>query len=212
MFIPKKFRQENIEACLTLMQAYPFATLVAQSDEGIEVYHLPVVVKPNGESWLLQGHIAKANPLWQKVASGTQVQVIFNGPNCYISPNHYPTKAEDGRAVPTWNYAVVHVQGKINFTRDPDWIMTCIEDLTSIHEADSATPWTFDEAPTGYIERMLPAIVGIEIDISAIQGKWKLSQNQPLVNQQGVINGLNALSPQSQQVAAMVEEAMKASQ
>ncbi|MCE2570870.1 FMN-binding negative transcriptional regulator [Motilimonas eburnea] len=209
MFIPKAFRQENIQACLALMQAYPFATLVAQSDEGIEVYHLPMVLKPNGESGLLQGHIAKANPLWQKVASGTQVQVIFNGPNCYISPNHYPTKAEDGRAVPTWNYAVVHVQGKINFTRDPDWIMTCIQDLTSIHEADSATPWTFDEAPPGYIERMLPAIVGIEIEITGIQGKWKLSQNQPRVNQQGVINGLNALTPQSQQVATMVEEAMK---
>ncbi|HCE1838700.1 FMN-binding negative transcriptional regulator [Vibrio parahaemolyticus] len=205
MFIPRKFRQEKIEELLAVIQKYSFATLVAYSDNGMEATHLPVLLESVGETLILKAHIAKANPLWKKVQNGSDVLVIFNGPNCYISPNHYPTKAEHGRAVPTWNYVVVHVKGSISFVTDPDWVYSVIDGLTTKHEAGSSNSWSISDAPKEYIQKMLPAIVGVEIEVNSLEGQWKLSQNQPELNQQGVINGLSSLNePASQAVASMV--------
>ncbi|KOO04475.1 FMN-binding negative transcriptional regulator [Vibrio nereis] len=210
MYIPRKFRQENIEQLVALMQQYPFATLVTHSNEGIDATHLPVMFKQVGERFVLKAHIAKANSLWKEVLSGSEVLVIFNGPNCYISPNHYPTKAEHGKAVPTWNYAVAHVKGTISFIHDPDWIHTAIEELTAEHESQSMKPWSMSDAPDEFIQKLLLAVVGVEIEISSITGQWKLSQNQPDVNKQGVIEGLSSLGdPASQSVASMVREQTK---
>ncbi|GEA59351.1 FMN-binding negative transcriptional regulator [Vibrio comitans] len=205
MYIPNKFRQENIEQLLGVVEQYPFATLTAQSEDGIEAVHLPLMLEQVDDKLLLKGHIAKANPLWKKVHSGSNVLVIFHGPNCYISPNHYPTKLENGRAVPTWNYVVVHAKGAISFIKDVDWIYSMIDQLTAQHEVNSPYPWSISDAPDGFIEKMLPAIVGIEIKLRAIEGQWKLSQNQPEVNQQGVVNGLSALNePSALEVASWV--------
>ncbi|MGR5321717.1 FMN-binding negative transcriptional regulator [Vibrio sp. DNB22_19_1] len=205
MYIPRKFRQEKIKELVAVMQQYPFATIVTQSEGGIEATHLPVLLKQANEKLILKAHIAKANPIWKKVKNGSDILVIFNGPNCYISPNNYPTKAEHGRAVPTWNYVVVHAKGSISFISDAEWIYSLIDELTTEHESNLEQPWSISDAPDEYIQKMLPAIVGIEIEVNSIEGQWKLSQNQPEVNKRGVINGLSALGESdADAVASMV--------
>ncbi len=205
MHIPKKFRQDEIEELVALMQRYPFATLVMQSDQGVEAIHLPMMLKQEDERFVLKGHIAKVNAVWKRVQNGSDALAIFNGPNCYISPSHYPTKAEHGKAVPTWNYVVVHSRGLVSFIHEPDWVYAHLDELTDEHELESADPWSITDAPQEYIRKMLHAIVGIEIEVGSIIGQWKLSQNQPEINQQGVIQGLSSLNdPASQEVASMI--------
>jgi len=205
MFIPSKFRQRNIEELISIMQKYSFAALVTQSETGIEATHLPMIVSSESDKLYLKAHIARANPIWESVANGSNVLVIFNGPNCYISPNHYPTKKEAGKAVPTWNYVVVHVEGLISFIHDSEWIYDAIDTLTTTHEAELKEPWSMSDAPEEYIQKMLPAIVGIEIEITSMVGQWKLSQNQPAVNQRGVVDGLSrSLDSSTVEVACMV--------
>ncbi|MCJ2376422.1 FMN-binding negative transcriptional regulator [Vibrio sp. ZSDZ34] len=205
MHIPAKFKQDDVEELISVIQQYPFATLVSNSVDGLDAMHLPFLLDRVGDELVLKGHIAKANPLWKKVNSGADVLVIFNCPNCYISPNHYPTKAQNGKAVPTWNYVVVHVQGKVSYSHDPEWIYKVIDNLTTIHEAGSDTPWSIEDAPAKFIEKMLPAVVGVEIEVTSIVGQWKLSQNQPSVNKQGVFDSLIAMDDSnSQGVAVMV--------
>ena len=190
MHIPQKFKQEEETQLKNVIREYPFATLITHSKSGIEVNHLPVILtKVNGKD-VIQAHIAKVNKVWESVENGTEVLIIFNGPNCYISPNYYPTKKESGKAVPTWNYVVVHVKGNISFIHDQQWVYNMINTLTNEHESNQATPWSITDAPETYINKMLPAIVGIEISIDSIEGQWKLSQNQPEINKFGVVKGL----------------------
>ena len=205
MFIPRKFKQENIEDLVELMRQYSFATLITQSDVGIEATHLPMIVVKKLDKFYLKAHIAKANPLWRSVANASDVLVTFNGPNCYISPNHYPTKKETGKAVPTWNYVVVHVKGEIAFIHDSEWIYNAIDTLTTIHESGQSQPWSISDAPEEYIQKMLPAIVGIEIEVASITGQWKLSQNQPEVNQHAVVETLSDSSDSSsREISSMI--------
>ena len=168
--------------------------------------HLPLLIKnEDGQSYSLNGHIAKVNPFWQQIRQGDKVVAVFHGPNCYISPNHYPTKLEHGKAVPTWNYVVVHAEGNIKFHHDKEWLYTHIDELSQQHEQKSEKPWSINDAPEDYIQKMLPAIVGIEISINNIEGQWKLSQNQPAKNQQGVIQGLmDTENPNAQAIAKMM--------
>ena len=205
MHTPKKFRQENVEELIALVQSCPFASLVVNSDEGVDAMHLPMVLKQCESKLFLQGHIAKANSVWKKLISGSQVLAIFNGPNCYISPNHYPTKMIDSKAVPTWNYVVVHCKGLVSFKHDPDWLYVHISELTDAHESGANKPWAVSDAPADYIEKMLSAIVGVEIEVNSIVGKWKLSQNQVPENQKGVVTGLSESDdPMAKQIAALV--------
>lgn len=205
MFIPKKFRQENTEELIAMMQKYSFATLITQSEEGIEATHLPVIISGETDKLFIKAHIAKANPLWKSVKDGADVLVIFNGPNCYISPNHYPTKKETGKAVPTWNYVVVHAKGHVSFIHDNEWVYGLIDSLTTVHESNSDQPWSITDAPELYIQKMLPAIVGVQIDVASITGQWKLSQNQPEINQRGVVNGLgNSQENNLSEIASLI--------
>ena len=119
--------------------------------------------------------------------------VIFNGPNCYISPNNYPTKKDTGKAVPTWNYMVVHVKGNISFIDDNEWIYEMLDTLTQEHESQQVIPWSIKDAPASYIQKMLSVLVGIKIEIIYINSQWKLSQNQPDINQSGVVEGLSVI-------------------
>ena len=213
MHIPKPFRQEKNSELLALMREYPFATLITQATSGIEAHHLPISLSWQEDKLYLHAHIAKVNTVWQSVTESSEVLVIFNGPNCYISPNHYPTKQQTGKAVPTWNYVAVHVKGHITFIHDPEWIYQALENLTAEHESGQYNPWSISDAPTSYIERMLPAIVGIEIAVASITGQWKLSQNQPAVNQIGVIDGLSASENHNDKtVAALVRAQLQEQQ
>jgi transcriptional regulator len=190
MYLPGHFAETRAEVLHAAMHEHPFATLVAHGEGGLTADHLPLHLEPEiGPFGALQGHVARANPLWRKAAD-SDVLVIFHGPQTYITPSWYETKREHGKAVPTWNYLVIHARGRLRAIDDPAWLLGKLEDLVARHEAGFAKPWQISDAPPDYIDKMLAAIVGIEIVISEITGKWKVSQNQPGVNRAGVVVGL----------------------
>lgn len=190
MYLPAQFEETRSEVLHALMRERPFATLISHGADGLTANHLPLHlaagVTPFGA---LQGHVARANPLWQE-SPDTPVLVIFHGPQAYVTPSWYETKREHGKAVPTWNYVVVHARGRLRAIDDPLWLRRQLETLVASHEAGFAEPWQIAEAPADYIEKMLAAIVGIEITITELKGKWKISQNQPAANRAGVAAGL----------------------
>jgi transcriptional regulator len=185
MYLPKSFQETRIEVLHALIRDYPFATVVMHGAEGLVANHLPFELIGDH---VLHGHVARGNELAK--ADGAQVLVMFQAANGYISPNWYPSKHETGREVPTWNYAVVHVHGRLRVTDDKAWLRGLLEKLTDRHEATQPKPWHVSDAPDDHIEKMLTAIVGLEITIDRIEGKFKLSQNHPDANRAGVIIGL----------------------
>lgn len=184
MYTPKHFVETRVEALHGLIRAYPFATVVTRAADGLTANHLPFELV--GE--VLHGHIARGNELAQ--LDGAEVLLIFQGPDGYISPNWYPSKHETGREVPTWNYAVVHVHGRLRVIDDAIWLRRLLETLTDHHEAGQPQPWKITDAPDDHIEKSLRAIVGLEVAIGRIEGKFKLSQNHPARNRAGVVAGL----------------------
>jgi transcriptional regulator len=146
----------------------------------------------DGAHGTLRGHVARANPVW-RAAADTEVLAVFQGPQAYITPSWYPSKAETAKVVPTWNYAVVHMHGRLRITEDSAWLRALVERLTDTHEAARAQRWQVGDAPADYIEMMLRAIVGIEIEVTRLQGKWKVSQNRTAADRGGVAAGLGAL-------------------
>ena len=169
-----------------LMRARPLATLLSHGPDGLNANHIPLLLV-DGK---LQGHVARANPLWQAGKVVGEILVIFHGDESYISPSNYATKAEHGKVVPTWNYVAVHAYGELRVIDDPAWIFSQISALTATNEAALPQPWAVSDAPTEYIEKMLGAIVGIEISITRLLGKWKVSQNQPAENQASLVEAL----------------------
>ena len=185
MYTPSYFKESRIEALHGLIHDFPFATVVTHSGAGLVANHLPFELVGDN---LLHGHVARGNELRQ--ADGAEVLLIFRGPDGYISPNWYPSKHETGREVPTWNYAVVHVHGRLRVVEDAVWLRKLLETLTDRHEAGLPAPWKVVDAPADHIEKSLHGIVGLEIAIDRIEGKFKLSQNHPEANRLGVIHGL----------------------
>ena len=193
MYQPAHFRQQDPAALHALMRAHPLATLVRLGADGLAADVMPLEFDPAaGEHGTLRGHVARANPLWRE-ADGQSVLVVFHGAQGYVSPGWYPTKAENGRAVPTWNYAVVQARGTLRAVQDAAWLRAELGRLSSRHEAAVGGNWSLDDAPAEYVEKLLAAIVGIEIPVASLEGKFKLSQNQPAVNRDGVEAGLQAL-------------------
>lgn len=206
MYCPEHF-QENLPAALIeFMGTHPLATIICHTPDGLVADHVPLLFKPeqNSEGKLL-GHVAKNNPLW-KSAPDQELLVVFHGPSTYISPNWYATKAEAGKVVPTWNYAVVHAHCSFKAIREPAGILAIISELTDHHESQQAHPWRISDAPDEYIERLLKNIVGIELTINRLQGKWKVSQNQPAANRESVIAGLHGQGAEGQnQMAELIK-------
>jgi transcriptional regulator len=184
MYIPKHFEETRVEILHELIRACPFATVVTYAAGGLAANHLPFELVDG----LLHGHVARGNELARQ--DGAEVLLVFQGPDGYISPNWYPSKHETGREVPTWNYAVVHVHGRLRVVDDAAWLRRLLETLTDRHEAGQPQPWKVSDAPEDHIEKSLRAIVGLEISIDRIEGKFKLSQNHPARNRAGVIAGL----------------------
>ncbi|MDP1611660.1 MAG: FMN-binding negative transcriptional regulator [Sulfuritalea sp.] len=190
MYLPVQFEESRVEVLHALMREHPFATLVSHGADGLAANHLPLHLDAaSGPLGALQGHVARANPLWQQSADA-EVLAIFHGPQTYVTPSWYATKREHGKAVPTWNYVVVHARGRLRAIDDAAWLRMQLEALVDCHEAGFAEPWRITDAPPDYIDRMLTAIVGIEIVVTDIRGKWKTSQNQPPANRAGVVAGL----------------------
>jgi len=190
MYLPKHFAEDNVAEMHALMRAHPLATLISHGPDGLNANHIPLLLADAEPYGTLQGHVARANPLWKAGNVAGEVLVVFQGDESYISPSGYATKAEHGKVVPTWNYATVHAYGELKVIEDPAWIFGQISALTATNEAALPQPWAVTDAPTDYIEKMLGAIVGIEITINRLLGKWKVSQNQPAANQASLIAAL----------------------
>ena len=210
MYIPKHFEETRPQILRNLMHQYPLATVVTQNHNELNANHVPLLLcdadTPIGK---LQGHVARANPLLNDIAYTQDVLLIFQGADAYISPSWYEEKAITGKVVPTWNYLAVHVYGKISPHEDPDWLRAHLENLTEQHESDFPTPWQLADAPSDYINRMLRGIVGIEIVIDRIIGKWKLSQNKAPADQQAIAEGLSAQArPDSAALSSAMISAM----
>ena len=195
MYTPPAFAENGIEVVHELMRAYPFAALVTVGSAGLVATHLPLVLHAEGSEYgVLRGHMARANQQWSESSDPPDALVIFSGPHQYISPSWYPTKREDGRVVPTWNYAVVHAYGPLTLHHETAWLLEHLNSLVTQHEGRFESPWKVADAPAEYIERQTGGIVGIEIPIRKLEGKWKLSQNRGARDREGVIEGLAELN------------------
>ncbi len=191
MYLPSHFAQPDVLALRALMREHPLATLVTHGVLGLDANPVPLLWLDDGSPHgLLRGHVARANPVWRDTPPGSESLAVFHGPDAYISPNWYATKRETGKVVPTWNYALVHARGPLRIVEDAVWLRELVTALTRIHEATQPQPWAVSDAPEDYIERMLGAIVGIELPLSSLEGKWKASQNQPVENRAGIVGGL----------------------
>jgi transcriptional regulator len=177
------------------MRACRLPTLVSHGRQGLLASHLPLLLAPDeGEYGTLYGHFARANPQWRDLAEGSEVLVIFQGPEAYISPSWYAAKAEHGKVVPTWNYTSVQAHGRAEVFDDAERLLQLVSRLSALHEADRPQPWAVSDAPREYIDSMLRAIVGFALPIQRIEGKWKLGQNRSSADQSGVRKGLAASS------------------
>ena len=207
MYIPKHFEEPDVAVLHALIRSHPLGAWVTQADGTLVVNHIPFLVdSTQGQYGTLIGHVARVNPVWKSFARQIASVVIFQGPQSYITPSWYPTKHAHGKAVPTWNYAVVHAHGVPRAIEDKDWLLTHVTELSDLHESERAVPWSVSDAPPDYIDTMLKAIVGIEIPISTVVGKWKTSQNRPLPDKLGTIAGLCERGDgNAQQMAALVQ-------
>jgi transcriptional regulator len=191
VYVPDHFRESRIDVIQAFVDKHPLATLVANTTDGLTANHIPLqsTLHTDGTG-LLRGHIARANSLWRRLENDAVVLAIFTGADTYVSPNWYPSKQEQGKAVPTWNYATVHLKGTIRFIDDAPWLRDFVGKLTDIHEQPRAHPWHVSDAPADYIEGMLRAIIGFEIKVSSTVGKFKGSQNRSSADRGGVGAGL----------------------
>lgn len=192
MHVPNHYAESSTQHLVNFIEINPLGTLVSYAGSRLDACHVPFKVAPRdaSEVIVLQGHIARANDLWREETESQRVLTVFHGPNAYVSPNHYPSKLESGKVVPTWNYSTVHAKGTIKFIHDEAWLFSFLERFTDHHESKYADPWKITDAPSQYIARMLNAIVGLEITVESLVGNFKLSQNKADEDRQGVISGL----------------------
>lgn len=198
MYIPKHNEETRIDVIDRLIRAHSLASLVTMGSSGLFATHLPMVLHRTGEEHaVLRGHISRANRQWKEFSPEIQALAIFSGPEHYITPAWYPEKAETGKVVPTWNYAVVHVYGSLQVIEDPDWLLTHLNTLTDTHEASRPTPWNVADAPKDFVTAIARGIVGLELKIERLEGKWKVSQNQNAQTRASVVEGLEELGTEA---------------
>jgi transcriptional regulator len=204
MYIPKHFEETRVEVLHALVRENPLGALVSHGPEGLVADHVPFLVDAApGPFGTLRAHVARNNPAWRNLQSNPEALVIFRGPAGYISPSYYPTKRNDGRVVPTWNYVAVHASGRARVIEDRGWLLALVTELTTRHESGRAAPWKVTDAPEEYVQQMLGAIVGVEIPIAKLVGKVKASQNRVEADRWGVIEGLRSEGREDE--AALVE-------
>jgi transcriptional regulator len=204
------FREERIEVQHALIRAHPFGAMVTLGADGLVANHFPFIIDSHASPLgTLRAHMARANGQWKELDGAQEALIIFQGAHGYITPSWYPAKAETGKVVPTWNYALVHVYGKPRTIEDRDWLLKHVAELTDVNEASQPRPWAVSDAPAEYVGALARAIVGLEIEITRIEGKWKMSQNQPEPAREGVVRGLTAQADErSLAVAGLVRQAL----
>jgi transcriptional regulator len=206
MYQPPHFREDDRATQIALIRAHPLGLLVTAEASGPVANLVPFLPVEEDGSTRLLGHVARANPQWKAIRDGAPVLVVFQGVDTYITPSWYETKRETGKVVPTWNYAVVQVRGRARAVEDRDWLRRQVDLITDAHEAPRPDPWSVADAPEAFVAAQLRGIVGIEIEVAAIEGKWKVSQNRPAADIDGVVEGLEAASgsPDASTMAALV--------
>jgi transcriptional regulator len=212
VYIPESFNIADSSELVALMHARPFATLISAGPAGLNATHLPTVLKMDGQRPVsIECHVARANPHWKEFSSSSDALMIFGGAQGYIRPGWYPSKGIDGKAVPTWNYTVVHAHGRVTAIQDPVWLERHVRELTAQQEHDQPDPWTPDDAPRSYLEAMLRGIVGMSFEIARLEGKCKMNQNRTAIDRASVISGLRARNATGDiELAELVERADRA--
>ena len=210
MYLPAHFEERRPEVLHSLIRNHPLGLLITLNADGLCADSIPLMLDADAGFGILRGHVARANPVWRETRTEVEALVVFQGPQAYVSPSFYPGKAEHGKVVPTWNYCVVQARGTLRAMDDATWLHALVTRLTDRHEAAREVPWGMSDAPPDYIEKMLGAIVGIEITLTALVGKWKLSQNHSAASREGVAQGLRLKAaadgdPQAAAVAALVD-------
>ena len=204
MYIPPAFRDEDLTSLHATIREARLANLITMTADGLIATPLPLLLdSASGPQGVLLGHMARANPQWSSPPVG-EALAIFMGPDAYVSPSWYPTKQETGKVVPTWNYITVHAYGTVEFFEDPERLHAAVSLLTGHHEAARPKPWAVDDAPETYIQSQLRGIVGIELTITRLEGKRKLSQNRSAPDREGVIAGLTASAGDNDQTVARI--------
>ena len=212
MYIPASFRESRIEVLHEFMRTHPFGLLICAGDGGLQATPLPFQLQADGGNGTLRAHMARANPHWQALAGAAECLVVFQGEQGYVTPSWYASKQATGKVVPTWNYAAVQARGRPRVVEDAAWLRPHLEQLTQAQEARRAQPWAVGDAPEDYLAAQMRAIVGIEIPIARIEGKWKLSQNRDAADRRGVVAGLRdaADAHRDPALAERVEGSMEA--
>jgi transcriptional regulator len=191
MYQPPHFREDRIEVQHALIRDYPLGLLITAGAGGLMANPIPFLLDSNGATLgVLRCHLARANPQWHELMAVEECMTVFQGPESYITPSWYATKRETGKVVPTWNYATVHVWGRPTVVEDAAWLRRQIDGLTALQEGRRAPPWSVSDAPEDFVAAQVKGIVGVEIPISRIEGKWKVSQNRPENDRAGVVQGL----------------------
>jgi len=191
MYNPRWYKEERLEVLQSAVDRISFGTIITNTASGISASHVPMLIdRSRGERGTLFGHVARGNSQWRESQQGAEGLAVFLGPDAYISPTWYQTKKETGKVVPTWNYVAIHVRGPVTFFEDPERLREVVTKLTERHEAGSGDPWEVTDAPPDYIQGELRSIVGFEMPIARIEGKWKMGQNRPKADIEGAIAGL----------------------
>lgn len=194
MYQPPHHREDRLEIQHALIRAHPLGLLVSHGPDGLAANQVPFLLDAEASALgTLAGHLARANDQWRHL-DGAEALIVFQGPAAYVTPAWYETKRETGKVVPTWNYATVQARGRVRVIEDQDWLAAQVARLTGEQEAGRPEPWAVGDAPAGYVAAMLRGIVGIEIAVTAIEGKWKVSQNRSAGDRRGVADGLAASS------------------
>jgi len=209
MYQPPHFQETRQDVLHGLVRSHPLGLLISNGAEGPVADAIPFLLDAEaGPKGRLRAHLAKANPHWRLLADNpaSPVLVVFQGPDAYVTPSWYETKRETGKVVPTWNYAIVQVRGTVRVIEDADWIAQQITELTASQEGNRAAPWAVTDAPAPFIQSQIKGIIGLEIEIAEISGKWKVSQNRPVADRVGVAEGLEgeASTPNAPDMAGMV--------
>ena len=205
MYQPPHFEERRPEVLHDLIRSHPLGLLITQQPGGIATDPVPFLLDADrGPHGTLRCHVARANPLWREARADADSVVVFQGPQAYVSPGWYATKVQTGKVVPTWNYVIVQARGRLKVVDDAAWLRRLVGELTARHEAPQAAPWQVEDAPADYVDALLKAIVGIEIELVGLVGKWKVSQNRPAADRDGVVQGLMAQG--SDEAAAMARE------
>lgn len=207
MYLPPLFREDRLDVQHEVIRRHPLGLLVTAGSGGLMANAIPFLIAPElSEFGTLQAHLARANNQWRELADVDECMVVFQGPDAYVTPSWYATKRESGKVVPTWNYVTVHAWGRPHVIEEVSWLREQIGALTDGQEEVFAEPWAVSDAPETFIAGQIKGIVGLEIPISRIEGKWKVSQNRPHEDRTGVIEGFTALGADGREMAALVRE------